>query len=279
MPKCWKRWRILSIFGRILIAAFAIAVTLGAMACTKSRSGSAESRSPAAAAKKRPVNTDGEIPGYLAETPDGLANMFVPASIADPDIHPIQINYAKTTDAWVISQALNQPAQVSIEDGSGGTLPLAGETRHRVYARRDDVAACSGLAMTIELDQEPGALVYRKPVGQDWTIDHDATTDANLYAGSFFIDRDDRPTLFMDSTAYSSTIIQYQANSDGTWGSTTPAGSTIGSDGGVYNAIAKQDSVGGVRLVSTSNDVRPIYWRGKSWLDPCRQIRSTQHRK
>ncbi len=123
-----------------------------ALSCSKARSGgAAETRGGVAAAKKRPINQDGEIPGYLAETSDGRANIFVPTSIANPDLHPITINYARAADQWVVSNALNPPAEISIRQSNGAPLDLPGETRHRVYAPQDDVLACGGIAMTIEL--------------------------------------------------------------------------------------------------------------------------------
>ncbi len=133
------------------ISMLVLITLLAGLGCTKSKSGDANQSRASAGAKKRPINTDGEIPGYLAETKDGRASVFVASSIANPAIHPITIDYVKVADGWVLSRALNQPAEVSIEDESGATLDLPGETRHRVYALTTELQACASVAVTVEV--------------------------------------------------------------------------------------------------------------------------------
>ncbi len=115
--------------------------------CTRARS-SGQAESSQASAKKRPINQDGEIPGYLVETKNGLANMLVPTNVATPDRFQIGIETTRAAHAWVLSDTLAEPAAITLRgnDGDQG----AGETRQRIFAMNRDMATCQHVVVTVE---------------------------------------------------------------------------------------------------------------------------------
>ncbi len=128
-----------------LVASFAIL-----FGCTKPGAQSAESGS-SPTSKKRPTHSDEDIPGFLAETPDGRANIFVPTGVFDAASGTIAIRYAKPETAWVIDNALNQAAATSMTLANGDDVQPKGGSRLRVYAEKADVDACAAVAMILEL--------------------------------------------------------------------------------------------------------------------------------